>query len=186
MAEPVFTISGLGVKLEGQVAPDLNIAFEQHVDATVSDDEMNEILDRMTRAFWRQQAHPRLIEALIDLKTRRETIETLPKRLAEFDKKQAGEALRIRSSYESQHQMAMMGKRNVVEFVNWPKHAEMLEKLRLHDENTKAKRDEMIREVETYKLELPLIEKRVERQRAILAGADRADAIMDDLPQAAE
>lgn len=187
MSDPVLTISGLGVRVGGQLTPDLNLELEQHVDATADDATLNDILDRMTRAFWRQQAHPRLIEALVDLKARQDTISTLPQRLADHHKDEAAEAMRIRTSYEAQHQAAMLGKRNQAQFVDWPKHAEMIEKLRLHEENGKTKRAEMEAEAAKYKAELPLVEKRIARQRAILAGTDRADTILDgELPAAAE
>jgi len=180
-----FTASGLGLRIEGQIAPDLNVTLEQHIDATADQRDIDELLDRMTRAFWRQQAHPRLIEALIDLKARQETIATLPHRLQEFDKAAAAQALTVKAAYEARHGMAMLGKRNPVAFVNWPLHAEMIEQLRLHEENTQKRRGELIAEAEKYKTELPLIEQRVARQQAILDGADRASTILE-ARQAAE
>lgn len=177
-AKARFTMSGMGLVVQGDIGG-VQLALEQHLDASADADYINERLDMMTRAFWRQQAHPRLWEAMVDVKARRDALEKLPERELDYAKSRVEERARMVASWHAAHAVS---KRAAFEFSRSQTQA-----LADFDKATSDKQAEMAAEKIRIGKEIPLYEAQVARQRAVLAGADRSE-VLDEAPlaQAAE
>jgi len=177
-AQPRITMSGMGICVQGDIGG-VQVALERHIDATADTDALNDALDTMTSAFWRQQAKIRLVEALVDVQSRRDTLAQLPGRIETYRKQRTAERERLEAKFRIAWNVA--GKRTAYN----PSRSDE-QNLTAFDEETRNKLEEFNRLKGQTEFELPLYEKQILRQRAIIAGADRSEVIEEPLPLAAE
>jgi hypothetical protein len=168
---------GMGLVIQGEIGG-FQLCLEQHVDAATTD--IDERLDRMVSAFWRQRAKIALVDALVDVEARRKRLADLPDSEADYVAQRAAARALLRASFIQKHETS--GKRG--EFRLTPSQDEAL---RTHDVETAQKRAEMAAEKLKLEHDLPIYEAQVSRQRAIIAGRDRSEVIdATDLAEAAE
>jgi hypothetical protein len=151
------------VVIQAEVAG-MTIAFTAHVPEAVLDDYMDMVRRRIDRA----RAHNMLIEALIDLAASEETLASWGRRKAKAVEEIVIERTRLRASYEGQNAGTRRSDGLSV------KQQGDLAKFNATIEAEAAKFD-----AERKKLEdnIPVYRDRVARQRAIIAGAERADMV---------
>jgi hypothetical protein len=144
----------------------MSIAFTR----VVIDSEIDSWLDTCRRAVNRQRAQQELVEALVDIEARKETLRSAPERERDMVKDRAAEQVRMRASWEAAHNTA--GART--EFRLSPKYRQALEGF---EAETERKRAEFAADREKVEAEMPLYEARAARARAIIAGAERSEVI---------
>jgi hypothetical protein len=151
------------VVIQAEVAG-MTIAFTAHVPDGVLDDYMDMVRRRIDRA----RAHNMLIEALIDLAASEETLASWGARKAKAIEELVVERTRLRASYEVQN----AGTRRS-DGLTSKQHLDLLQYA------TKMQAEENKFDAERKKLEdnIPVYRDRVARQRAIIAGAERADMV---------
>ncbi len=137
------------------------VAIEGEVDAW---------LDSCRKAVNRQRAHQELVEALVDIKARRDALESSPDRERDMLKERAAERVRLRASFKAAHDAT----RPRVGFVEGAKHRQALEAF---DGETERKRAEFEADRVKVAADLPAFEARAARARAIIGGKDRSEVI---------
>lgn len=162
--EMVFTTSGMGITAQGDIGG-VMFAFEQHIDATADEHDINEIADRMRRVLARQKAQTDLGEKLLALQIAKERIADAPGRIEREQKALGIEKARQRAQFENEQ---ATGKRSNVFRLSLAQEKALksfddrIESVALRCESEKAQME----------ADLPLIEKQIARLRAIIAGQD--------------
>ncbi len=133
---------------------------------------INAHLDLFAKAISRQRARAELIEALVDVRAIREALALAPDRERAMVKERADQRVRMIAAFEAAHQAR--GARS-----DFSLNAAQRQGLQTWDAETDQKRAEFAADREKAVAELPRHIARVARQRAIIAGADRADVIED-------
>lgn len=178
-AQHRVTMSGMGLTIQGDIGG-LQLGMERHVDATVDEEALNEILDGMTKAFWRQQAHVNLATALVEVTVRRNRLRELPQAERDYRQRRTQERERLEARFMIEHNASA---RRTAYTPGKAEHSRLV----AFDEETRAELEKLKAEVAQKEYELPLYEKQVLRQRAILAGANKTDVIEGEpLAEAAE
>lgn len=134
---------------------------------------INAHLDLFAKAISRQRAQAELIEALVDVRAIREALALSPERERATMKGRTDERVRMIAAFEASHNAR--GARSAFGL-----NAAQRQGLQNFDAETEQKRAEFASDRENAAAELPRHIARVARQRAIIAGADRADVIEDD------
>ena len=160
----VFTTSGMGLTAQGDVGG-VMFALEQHIDATADERDINEIADRMRRVLARQKAQVDLGEKLLALQIARQVIADHPEKKLRELRALADEKIRLNASYQIDYERS--GKRSAMRLTTSQQKAldsfdERLESASLRIDGEKARME----------ADLPLIEKQIERLRAIIDGRD--------------
>ena len=174
-AEPRFTMSGMGISMRGVVGG-VEIAFEEHVDATADADFVNERVDFLSTAIGRFKAKTDLVEKLIALQANAEMLAQIPQEqeaaLKKLERDKAAHLLGLQAAFQAR------GKRG-----DFQLSATEETNLQKYD----AQREPIIRGFADRKADLdrdrPVIEQQIRRLRAIIDGADPTE---EPLSQAAE
>ncbi len=156
----------------------LQIAFIEQVESLTLD-EVTQHLDLYRNVISRQRAQQALIEALVDVDARQKRLVELDTAKAQALRDIAEEKARTRAAWEAGHQA--MGRRADFKMTDPQKKA-----LVQFDERIQQKDAEFEAERARLERELPLYEAQVSRQRAIIAGRERAEVIGPTFLEAAE
>ena len=160
------------VTTEAHVEADIG-AIKLMLTAVVTDDEIDKRLDLWRTAISRQRAHFELIEALVDVRALGEALKLSPGLERTTMKGRADERVRMIAAFEAAHNAR--GARS-----EFSLNAAQRQGLQNFDAETEEKRASFAADREKAAADLPRHRARVARQRAIIAGADRADVIEDD------
>ena len=139
------------------------------ISGPVNCDNFDAELDFRRRALERQRAHNSLVEALVDLKAREESVRDYPERERAMLKGRAEERARKIASFDA---AASISPRRVQ-----GRSKSDQQWLDEFDAQTKAEQAKMAAEKERIEKEIPMYDAQVSRQRAIIAGRDRSDVI---------
>lgn len=144
--------------------------------------EIDAWLDSFRKSVNRQRAQQELVEALVDIQSRKQALASSPDRERDMLKERASERVRLRASFEAAHRSSNP---RVVDFREGPKHRQVLD---AYDQETERKRAEFEADRGKVLAEMPLYEARAERARAIIAGKERSEVIgmVEPLAAAAE
>lgn len=160
----VFTTSGMGLTAQGDVGG-IMFALEQHIDATADERDINEIADRMRRVFARQKAQVDLGEKLLAVQIARQVIADHPEKKMRELKTLAEEKARLRASFSVAHEGS--GRRTEFRLT-----APQQKALDSFDERLESAGLRIDAEKARMEADLPLIEKQIDRLRAIIDGRD--------------
>ncbi len=156
----------------------LQIAFIEQVE-NLTLDEVTQHLDLYRNVISRQRAQQSLIEALVDVDARQKRLAELDTAKAEALREIAERKARTRSSWEAAHEA--MGRRAEFKLTDPQRKG-----LAAFDTEITDKDAEFEAERAKLERELPLYEAQVSRQRAIIAGRERAEVIGPTFLEAAE
>lgn len=169
--EMVFTTSGMGLTAQGDIGG-IVFAFEQHIDATADEREINEIADRMRRVFARQKAQIDLGEKLLARQIALQVIEDHPEKKTRELRALADEKIRLRASFSAAHE----GSNRRTEFRLTAPQQKALDSF---DERLESAGLRIDAEKARMEADLPLIEKQIARLRAIIDGRDPDEIDME-------
>lgn len=157
------------IVVQADVGGGLNIAFTIPSDLT----EIDETLDRTTRAIARQKAKLDLAQQLLALQANEKMLEMLPQRAESETKARAEERMRMRSQYESEH--FARGRRGEFKMT-----AAQTGSLEQFDKQSEQMRDRLAKERRDLERDRPIIEAQISRLRAIIAGRDPTEYVIQE------
>lgn len=175
-AEPRFTMSGMGLVVQGSIGG-LQIALEEHIDATADVEFVNERLDFMARAIGRQKAKSDLVEKIVALQANREMVVDIPNRRDAALRKNAADKAAHYAGLQARWQLS--GKRTEYQ----PSRVDETN-LKKFDDNEPLIVKRFEEERDMLLKDQPLIEVQIRRLRAIVDGADPTKG--EPLSEAAE
>lgn len=150
----------------------LSIAFTDPAKGT-DEASLNERLDLYTKVIGRQRAKFTLSEKLVDLLAARKALAALPEQEREVLKSRAEERARQHAAMAAAHDVA--GKRG--EFM--PNLAQR-NQLSAFDAETAAEREKLQKQRQTLERDIPIIEAQISRLRAVIAGGDPIDPLVEE------
>lgn len=147
----------------------------------VTRDELDGWLDVRMRAIHRQRARQELVEAQIDLLAHRDTLAQCPERET---------ALRRQKAEERAHLVAQIDARNSTGRTERPRSVQQQQQIQALDLQLDADLKKLADDKAKIEAEIPRLEARLARARAIVDGKDRSE-ILDELirrkmPEAAD
>jgi hypothetical protein len=165
------------IRESGPVAPEITIQADiggatiaiVELVSGMTAEKLDARLDMYRRALERQRAHNLLVEALVELHARRDTLEQLPERRAEKAKERVTERARMAAAFAASAEASGRRTPNLS--------AQQRQRLDEFDQMTPVEMAKLDDEETRLKKEIPLYEAQVSRQRAIIAGRDRSDVI---------